>query len=481
MNAILTMPEMAVTALALGLLVLDLWTPADRKGDLGIAAIGGLALILAGSFLFGAGAPQYAFGGMYVLDGMALFFKRLMLGVGVVALAAALEYSKRFAAGAAEYCALILLAVSGMMWAASANHWALLFVSVELMTVTFYVLVSFERTRMPSLEAGVKYLILGALASAFLVYGVALVFGGTGTLGFAGDSGPGLGTGSVLVRVGLALVLAGLGFKIGMVPCQFWAPDVYQGAPAPTAALLAAGSKAAGFALLLRVLLEAAPDWALEMRPVLMLIAGASILYGNLCAIPQRNLKRLLGYSSIAHAGYMLLGIVVLERAGAAAILFYLAGYACAVLAAFLVAALAFDPGEPEEIPALAGLHRRSPYLAAALALSMISLAGIPPLVGFFGKFLLLKGVVLAAFDSRSFGWLAGVALAGIVTSFYYYFGVVRAIYWSAPAAERPPIAVSRVAGAALGACLVGIVAAGVFPSPLLEAARLAAGALRIP
>src|SRR6185295_8089265 len=301
----------------------------------------------------------------------------------------------RIPTGISEYYALILFALSGMMFAASANDFALLFVSVELITVTFYVLTSFQRNRLASLEAGVKYLILGALSSAFLVFGIALVFGTTGKMNFSGLAAVAsqFATDKIFL-LGLVLVLVGLGFKIAAFPLQIWAPDVYQGSPAPATAFLAVGSKAAGFVLLLRVLFSAVPDITSKWGGFLAVVAAITILYGNLCAIPQRNLKRLLGYSSIGNAGYLLLGAVASNKSGSSAILYYLAGYLFTVLAAFTVISIITREADDEDISILAGLHQRSPLLAASLALSMISLAGIPPLAGFFGKFLLLNSVI---------------------------------------------------------------------------------------
>src|SRR5207244_7022387 len=263
-----------------------------------------------------AGVTVTAFKGMYVQDGLALFFKRFFLVAAIMVLLMSVEFADRIPTGISEYYTLILFALSGMMFAASANDFTLLFVSVELITVTFYVLTSFQRTRLASLEAGVKYLILGALSSAFLVFGIALVFGTTGTMNFTELAAVTAGFASNKVfLLGVLLVLVALGFKIAAFPLQIWAPDVYQGSPAPTTAFLAVGSKAAGFVLLLRVLFTAVPEIAQQWTKLLITVSAITILYGNLCALPQRNIKRLMGYSSIAHAGYMLLGIAALSLA----------------------------------------------------------------------------------------------------------------------------------------------------------------------
>ena len=376
--------------------------------------------------------------------------------------------------------ALILFALTGMLFASSANDFALLFVSLELITVSFYVLTSFERGRFSSLEAGVKYLIIGALSTGFTVFGIALVYGISGKLNFGDLAGVTAEIGSNRIFLfGLVLVIAGLGFKIAAFPFQIWAPDVYQGAPTPATAFLAIGSKAAGFVLLLRVLFIAVPDVAAQWANLLIIISGITILYGNLCAIPQRNVKRLLGYSSIAHAGYLLLGVAALSAAGRAAVLYYLSGYLFTVLAAFTVICLVMRQVDGEDLRALAGLSRRSPLLAATMTLAMASLAGIPPLAGFFGKFLLLKAVIEQGAAQPGYYCLAFTALVGVVISLYYYFGVVRAIYWSEEAGDLSPIPLSEPVRVSLYGCIAGMFFLGLFPGPLVNLAAEAVKVLR--
>jgi NADH-quinone oxidoreductase subunit N len=269
--------------------------------------------------------------------------------------------------------------------------------------------------------------------------------------------------------LGALLLVAGLAFKIAAFPLQIWAPDVYQGSPTPVTAFLAVGSKAAGMVLLLRVVLGALPhDVVARWKMLLMMMSAVTILYGSLCAIPQRNLKRLLGYSSIANAGYLLIGIAALSNAGVVAILYYLGGYLFTVLAAFTVICVVMRATEVEDISGLAGLHQRSPLLAGAMTLAMVSLAGIPPLAGFFGKFLLFKAAIEAG---PAYYWLVGVAIIGVVISLYYYFGVVRAIYWSPQTADLPPLSVSVPVKLSLGACLAGMLFLGIYPGPVLSLA----------
>jgi NADH-quinone oxidoreductase subunit N len=389
----------------------------------------------------------------------------------------AAEFSSRIAAAASEYYSLILFALAGMLLAASANDFVMLFVSLELITITFYVLVSFQRSQIASLEAGVKYLILSALSSAFLLFGIALVWGTTGEMNFTrlAAVAPQF-VDSKIFLLGVLLVMVGLGFKIAAFPFQIWAPDVYQGAPTPTTAFLAIGSKAAGFVLLLRVLFTAIPTVTAKGANLLIIISGLTILYGNLGALPQRNLKRLLGYSSISHAGFMLLGVAALSVNGQAAVLYYLAGYLFTVLAAFAVIAIVMKNLDNADISGLAGLNRRSPLLAATLAIAMVSLAGIPPLAGFFGKFLLLKAVLEQGPAHPAYYCLAFTALVGVAISLYYYFGVVRAIYWSQDVADLSPIQLSVPAKVFIWLAIAGIFWLGLFPNTVWN---LALGAVQ--
>jgi NADH-quinone oxidoreductase subunit N len=479
MNLQIITTELLVLALGLLVLVADLWLPAKNKAALGYSAAAGLLLILAWTFFGLRGESQYAFEAMYVLDPMALFFKRFFLLAAILVMLIAIEFSDRVITGHGEYYSIMLFALLGMLFAASANHFALLFVSLELITVSFYVLVSFQRTRLLSLEAGVKYLIIGALSTGFTVFGIALVFGVTGAMDFPSVAyAVSLCAENRVLQIGLLFVLVGLGFKIAAVPVQIWAPDVYQGAPTPTAAFLAVGSKAAGFALLLRVLLAAAPDITARWSDLLIWISAATILYGNLCAIPQRNVKRLLGYSSIAHAGYLLMGLSALSAEGLAAMFYYLVGYLFTVLAAFAVICVVLRHVDSDDIFAFTGLQQRSPLLATGMVFAMVSLAGIPPLAGFLGKFLLIKAVIAEAPAHTGYYCLAFTALAGVIISIYYYFGVVRAVYTTEDAPDLTPIHVSMPARVTLAACMAGILFVGLYPSPLLAIARKAAQSL---
>lgn len=484
MNSSLITLELCVIALATVLMLADFFVVPERKKHLAYGAIAALAGLLVISFTGDGVCSQFgtAFNGAFVADPLSLFFKRFFIVAAILALFLASEFSDRLVA-ISEYYSLIVFALAGMLFAASANDFAMLFVAIELITVTFYVLTSFQRNRLVSLEAGVKYLILGALSSSFLVFGIALIWGTTGKLNFNDLAQVSAGfLDNKIFLIGVLFVLVGLGFKISAFPFQMWTPDVYQGAPTPTTAFLAVGSKAAGFVLLLRVLFIALPEVTKHWAMLLIVISAITILYGNLCALPQRNLKRLLGYSSISHAGYLLLGIAALSAAGSSALLYYLAGYLFTVMASFIVIGLTMRHLADEDVSALAGLNQRSPLLAATLTIAMVSLAGIPPLAGFFGKFLLLKAIVAAGASgvphAHAYYWLAAVTIIGVVISFYYYFGVIRAIYWSKEPSDLSPIPLTGAAKFSIAICITGIFWLGIFPNTVVNLADAAAKAL---
>ena len=469
--------EIAVAGLALLLLLLDLWTAPQSKPRLGYVAMAGLFIILVASFLIKPGGSATA-GLMLAQDGLAVFFQRIFLVAAIFVVLMANASAERIPMGIGEFYIIVLMALVGMMLAAAANDFVLVFVALELISISFYVLVSFQRSRLHSLEAGVKYLILSALAAAFLVFGIALIFGTANQTNFVRLSAEVIAPGRIKVYwLGILLVLFGLSFKIAAFPLQVWAPDVYQGAPTPVTAFLAIASKAAGFVLVLRVLFLAVPELSIHWDKMLMVVAGITILYGNLCAIPQRNLKRLLGYSSIANAGYLLLGVAAVNASGAAAILYYLAGYLFTLAAAFLVICVVIP--DNDDIATLAGLSRRSPLLAGALTLAMVSLAGIPPLAGFLGKFLLLRALVERGAVNSGCYWLAGVAVIGVVISLYYYFAVIRVMYWAKDPPDLSLIVVPARVQMPLAVCMVAMLYLGIFPGPVLASATEAVKALK--
>jgi NADH-quinone oxidoreductase subunit N len=464
--------EIALLLWGLVLLMVDAFADKVDKRAFAIAGIVGLVVVLIGSFFLrpSPSAATSGFWSFYTADPLAIFFKRFALVTTIFVLVMAIDYGPAIRmgipgtnphAGLGEFFALPIFTCVGLMWMASAIDFVMIFVSLELVTLSFYVLVSFTRRNPATIEAGVKYLILSALSTGFLVYGITWIFGVTGQTNLARIgtvlAGQEIDRGPLLF--GIALVLVALGFKIAAVPFQIWVPDVYQGAPTPVTAFLSVGSKAAGFVVLLRVL---APFLILpQMGKMLVGMAALTLIYGNLVALPQTNLKRLLAYSSIAHAGYLLVGVSAFSGA---AVAFYLVAYLFMTLLCFAVMIVVATQGD--QIEEYAGLAQRSPFLAFAMLIGMLSLAGVPFTAGFLGKFFIFD----AAIQHRQvFLLVIGVITVGC--GFYYYLKVVRAMYWLQPASASP-IAISALSRAAICILIVGIFVLGVYPQPILEALK---------
>lgn len=474
--------DLAVLALGLVLLFLEAFEENKEKSFLGWIAIGGIAAIFAASFLI---PPQAVTAGQlvsfYKADALAIFFKRFALGTTLLVLIMALEFRPILShylpaavrnAGVGEFFALPIFTCLGLMWMASAADFVMIFASLELVTISFYVLVAYMRRNNLSLEAGVKYLILSALSTGFFVYGITWIFGITGQTNL-GEVGKVLGhlpeANETALLFGLALLLVGLGFKIAAAPFQLWVPDVYQGAPTPITAFLSVGSKAAGFVLLIRVLdpFLAAPATSGKTQLVLVALALLSLIYGNLTAMPQLNLKRLLGYSSIAHAGYLLVALASWRSGQAnhtvATVSFYLVGYLLMTLLAFLVMIVVNRDAGGDNIAHFNGLGQRAPLLAFGMTIAMLSLAGVPFTAGFLGKFFVFADAVLAG------QWLlVGVGVVTVGAGFYYYLKVVRAMYWNV-AKNSEPITASRLTQATLCVLVFLIILLGVYPAPILN------------
>ena len=465
--------EIVVLVWGLVLLMADAFVARLDKRMVALAAIAGLVAVLLGSFFLAPAPPVSAHGfwSFYAADPLAIFFKRFALLTTIVVLIMALDYAPAIRvgvpgenphAGLGEFFTLPLFTCAGLMWMASAIDFVMIFVSLELVTMSFYVLVSFTRRNPVTLEAGTKYLILSALSTGFLVYGITWIFGVTGETNLARISTV-LGaqtTDHVPLLFGIALVLVALGFKIAAVPFQIWVPDVYQGAPTPATAFLSVGSKAAGFVVLLRVL---APFLALpQIGRLLTGVAALTLIYGNFAALPQTNLKRLLAYSSIAHAGYLLIGVVALSGV---AVSYYLVAYLLMTLLSFAVL-IVVGNSAGEQIEDYAGLAKRSPFLAFALLIGMISLAGVPFTAGFLGKFFIFDAAI------RTHQTL--LVIIGVITvgcGFYYYLKVVRAMYWLEPA-KPEPVPVSRLSRLTMSLLIAAIFILGVYPQPILDALR---------
>jgi NADH-quinone oxidoreductase subunit N len=402
-----------------------------HKGLTVFLAAFGLALTL-GITLSQIGLVQTSFNNMVVLDGFSTFVNALLLISGLLGVALAYNYMQRMGLERGEYYVLLLFSLAGMMLMAQAADLIIVFLALELLSIPLYVLAAFARPREESEEAGLKYFLLGAFSTGFVVYGIALVFGAVGSTSLkaivaAATSGA---ANPLLLSIGAALILVGLGFKVAAVPFHMWTPDVYQGAPSAVTAFMAAGAKVAGFAALLRVFALAFPTLANDLTPILAVLAALTMIVGNLMAIAQTNIKRLLAYSSIAHAGYILMAFVPYGQSGVvatsiAAGLFYLVSYALTNFGAWaVVIALEQKEGKGLQIDNYAGLGRKYPALAAAMTIFMLSLTGVPPTLGFVGKFYLFRAAV-----QGQFYLLAVIGVLTSLVSAYYYLRVVVTMY----------------------------------------------------
>jgi NADH-quinone oxidoreductase subunit N len=426
-------PLIFLTVWACVLLLVDLFIPKDRKGLTALLSVLGLAITL-GLTLTQFDAQQTGFGEMVVADGFSTFVNALLLVSGLLGIALAYGYVKRMGLERGEYYTLLLFSVTGMMLMAQAADLIVVFLALELLSIPLYVLAAFARPRVESEEAGLKYFLLGAFATGFVVYGTALVFGATGSTNLVtivARAAPGAEN-LLLLSIGAALILVGFGFKVAAVPFHMWTPDVYQGAPSAVTAFMSSGAKIAGFAALLRVFATAFPSIAADMTTILWAMAALTMILGNVIAIAQTNIKRLLAYSSIAQAGYILMAFVpygdadtLVRNTSIAAGLFYLVAYAITNFGAWgVVIALEKSEGRGLEIGDYAGLARKHPALAAAMTVFMLSLIGLPPTLGLVGKIYLFRAVIDGGFY--------GLAIIGVLTSLvsaYYYLRVVVIMY----------------------------------------------------
>ena len=478
------MPEIFLTLAAMALLMFGVF---QRDGDAAalirsnrlMLRLGTLALALTLLLVvtISARGALLSFGGMFIVDDYAIFFKVLVLLASALCLIISQEYLELRGIARFEYVVLIMLATTGMMLMVSANDFMGLYLGLEMQSLALYVIASFHRDEVRSVEAGLKYFVLGALASGMLLYGISLLYGYSGTTGFAAFRGvlddlrgalPPIG-----VIVGLVFVIAGLAFKVSAVPFHMWTPDVYEGAPTPVTAFLSLAPKVAAIALLLRVMIEPFGDLIMQWQQIIVFISIASMLLGAFAAIGQTNIKRLMAYSSIGHVGYALIGLAVGGQQGISGVLIYMSIYLFMNLGTF-TCILCMRRGQQmvEDIYDLAGLSRTHPMMAVAMAVFMFSMAGIPPLAGFFGKLY----IFLAAVD----GGLYTLAIVGVLSSVvgaYYYIRIVKVMYFDQ--ATEP---LDRAFGPELRLVMVGtalvIVLFFFFPEPVLSSAGAAAASL---
>jgi len=476
------MPEMALVAGALLVLGYDLFVGRRHSAAERLQAslwIGGLALVAAIFDAISVGPLGLLYGDTLIIDPLALATRVGVLGLGLITLG--VVAGARLPRHPAEYVAIILFALTGFTLMAAAHQLLVAFVALELASLSLYVLAGFAKDRRESAEAGLKYFLFGGMASAFLLFGFSLIYGLTGELELGRIAVVLAHRGiSPLLAVALVMVLVAFGFKAAAAPFHLWAPDAYEGAPTPSAALIASASKLAGFIFFLRLLWPGLGALAGDVSvsgnhggwlTLVAILAGASLLLGNVAALAQSNLRRLLAYSAIAHTGAMLLGVIAAspDASGPGPLFFYLATYGVATAGAFGVVAVLECNGGCQKITDLAGLSRRSPLLAGCLGIFILSLAGIPPLAGFFGKFAVFAAALKLGGLAGPAGWLTVLAILLSAVALYYYLLVLKQALVAAPAAHSSRIRVSAVPAIALIFAAGLIVCLGVFPSLLLN------------
>ena len=486
-NFLLLVPEFMVTGLAFGVLILDFFLRATRKHLLAFFAAGGLLVTLGVTLVYQWNTTDSLYNGLVSFDGYSLFFRAVFLVMGLVAVLSSVDYVRKNLSHPGEYYAILIFTIVGMMLMASAGELLTAYISLELLSFGLYVLVSIDRYNPKSNEGGTKYILLGAVSSALLLFGISQVFGLLGTTRFDGivealSSTREISPGAL---VGLVLIIAGLGFKVASVPFHMWAPDAYEGAPVPITGYLAVASKAAAFALVLRffseALMPAVDDWQL----IIILMAALTMTVGNLVALAQTNMKRLLAYSSIGHVGYLLMGVAALAAVGpddhiqlqvshlaSNGLMLHIVAYGVTNFAAFLCLAAFYNATGKDDIADLAGAARRAPFLSMVLAASLFSLAGLPIFAGFVSKFYLFSAVAV-----QGLLWLAGLAIFTSLISLYYYLQVVRQLYIEHPK-DPSPIQLPHLTTGLLVALLGGMVLLGIYPAPLMDAVQHASDAL---
>lgn len=431
-----------------------------------------LGLIVLTGFSFTLTPGDTFFGGMFVVDALAIFAKRLFLVSAAISVLATLGLpTSRFQSRGSEYHFALLASLLGMLVLVSSRDLILLFVAFELMSMPLYFLTGFQKTEGSASEGALKFFLVGTVSSAVLLYGLSFVVGATGSTD-VGAIVLAMASGNGLAKLGLVLALAGFGFKIAAVPFHMWVPDTYEAASTPFVAWLSVAPKAAGFVVLFRLYLEGAGAVAIVWVPVLVALTGVTIVAGNLMAIPQTNVKRMLAYSGIAHIGYMLMGLAAISAEGAGMVLFYLAAYLFGNMGAFLAVQAVGTAEGSDSMTAYKGLAQRSPVLAVSLLVFLLSLGGIPPVAGFWAKLFIFRAVI----DQQMYG-LALLGAVATIVALYYYLVLGARMYVEAP--DNPaPVPVARPLFFAILICAIGTVVMGLWPEPLVRAALDAAGGL---
>ena len=462
--------ETGVFGLLVVVLAIGLIRPGRSSRAAGWVAFVGLAALAAGAFMMPAGSS--ALGGTFVVDDLAVFAKRLFLVSAALSVLAALGLrAEALSRRSSEYHVALLASLLGMLVLASARELVLFFVAFELMSIPLYFLTGFQKRDARAPEGALKFFLVGSISSAVVLYGLSFVYGATGSTAMSAIPPP-LAAGNSLALLGLGLMLAGLGFKIAAVPFHMWVPDTYEAASTPFVAWLSIAPKAAGFVAIFRLYVEGVGPDKLVWVPIAAAVSGVTIIAGNLMAIPQQNIKRLLAYSGIAHIGYLLMGLAAMSPSGVGMMLFYLVAYMFGNMGAFFVVQAVADAEGSDTIETYSGLARRSPALALSFLVCLLSLGGIPFLAGFWAKLFIFWAVV-----ERGMYWLAFLGAVATVIALYYYLVVARRMYIDAPV--RPePIRVAGVLLAAILVCVAGVIVMGAYPEPWVQAALRAASSL---
>jgi NADH-quinone oxidoreductase subunit N len=472
-NMAVIAPEVILSLFAMAVLLINVFVKGESKGYLGYLSIAGIIVSLF-SLVSGWGNPTEGFSGTIVQDNFAIFFKGIFLVSAAMSILITDKYLVREECNQGEIYPLILFATVGMMLMAAGTDLMTIFLGLEVLSVSLYILAGFNRGSIKSNEAGLKYFLLGAFSTGFLLYGMALIYGATGTTKVAKVAAyiaqSGIGTSNIMLLAGMLLMATGFAFKVAAAPFHMWTPDVYEGAPTPMTAFMSVGPKAAGFAAFLRVFLVALPALKPEWSWLIWGLAVLTMTVGNITALYQQNIKRMLAYSSIAHAGYVLVGFTAGNEVGTAGILFYMLSYAFMNIGAFAIIILVGKKGEANSnVADYAGFGYKHPLLGIAMCIFLFSLAGIPPAAGFIGKFYLFSGAIQAGYI-----WLAVIGVLNSAASVYYYLRVMVFMYFKEPTEDFAWVKLTPAFVICLIIAVAGVLIPGVLPGVLLELAQKA-------
>jgi NADH-quinone oxidoreductase subunit N len=454
--------EIFIAALAVFTLIAGLAIPHHKKNVVGYISALLLLCILVFSFASGSLESLGFYKGLYVNDKLSIYFKQIFIIAALLVTLMSVTYVKKLSDSRSEYFSLIIFATLGMMVMASAGDLITLYIGLELMSLSFIILTSFDKRSLKSTEAGTKYILLNAMSSAVLLYGMSLLYGLSGSaayneiLSYLANGGN-----KPVVLLGSVLLVAGFGFKISAAPFHMWSPDIYEGAPTPITAFLAGGSKVAAFAVIIRLVMQVIEPGYGTIKVLIIALSVLSMIIGNIIAIPQTNIKRMLAYSGISHAGYILIGVLSNTKTGISAVLFYMLLYIFANVGAFgAVTAFSNQTGK-DDIKDFAGMWKRSPFISATLLISLLCLAGIPPAAGFIGKFYMFSEAV-----KQGYLWMAFLAMGMSVVSIYYYISVIRVMLME-DAVDSTPIVIPVSLKLVMIISIIMILLMGLYPGPI--------------